>query len=258
MSLFIFMKFLKYSANGNDFILFDSPSRIPGGEEIQRLCDRHFGIGADGVLILSVDKVSTRMRIFNSDGKEAEMCANGLRSAFTYLAEKKRVLAISTCNGLYTATLNEGRIQVEMTEVNEINGIRIEAPGFLRSFYVSTGVPHIVLLTDSITVENFPDVIRPYRHLPELPKGANVNLVEIPSTTDRFARVRTFERGVEGETLSCGTGLTATALALQHWFGWTGDIRLETRGGHHVVSLGEKILFTGEVSLCFEGEVNLE
>lgn len=252
------MKFYKYSANGNDFILFISPSRIPSEKEMRQICDRHFGIGGDGVLILTPAKDSTQMRIFNSDGREADMCANGLRSAFTYLRSLNKDLKISTKNGIYFANVVNGKIQVEMTEIRDPGSIKIEAPGFLNSYYVSTGVPHILLLTKSLDVENFGNIIRPYRHFPGLPAGANVNLIEIPDSSNKMARVRTFERGVEAETLSCGTGLTASALALQHWFGWEGKISLQTKGGDHVVEIGEKVYFSGEVHLSFVGEVNFE
>lgn len=249
------MNFFKYSANGNDFILLVNPELIPSHQKIQHLCSRHFGIGADGVLILTHGLNGIRMRIFNSDGHEADMCANGLRIAFTHLHGLGEPLELSTRNGFYSAQKADGKIKVEMTEIAEKNFVSIDAPGFLRSFYVSTGVPHIVLLTQSVSVPNFRDVILPYRHHPLLPKGANVNLVEILSEERKIAKIRTFERGVEDETLSCGTGLTASALALNHWFQWEGDIQLQTRGGEHLITLGEKVFFSGDVTFCFQGEI---
>lgn len=251
------MNFLKFSANGNDFILLPSPHRIPSAEEIRQLCDRHFGIGADGILVLIEASGKAEMKIFNSDGMEADMCANGLRIAFTFLHDQgAKDLKLSTKNSTYSAKVIDGKITVEMTEILDIDEKKIEAPGFLRSFYVSTGVPHIVLLTKSISVEDFSETVRPYRHYLGLPAGANVNLVEVPSESDQFALVRTFERGVEAETLSCGTGITASALALKQWFNWYGKIQIRTKGGDHTVNLGEKIFYSGEVKLCFRGEIN--
>ncbi len=250
------MNFLKYTANGNDFILLHNPDSLPVEAEIARLCDRHFGVGADGMLVLSSHEESHRMRIFNSDGREADMCANGLRIAFTYLNRLgEGELRLSTKNGFYSARMIEGRATVEMTEITDEDMYHIEAPGFLRSYYVSTGVPHIVLLTESVSVADFKKTVLPYRHHPELKNGANVNLVEVPTETEQFAIVRTFERGVEGETLSCGTGMTATALALRHWFHWKDQIRLRSKGGDHLVELGEKVYYSGDVQLCFEGKI---
>jgi diaminopimelate epimerase len=252
------MKFSKYSANGNDFILLNDPQPIPSSEEIRQICDRHFGIGADGVLILIRSAVIPMMKIFNSDGNEADMCANGLRIAFTHLEnEGVKDLKLSTKNSSYTANLIDGRVTVEMTEVRDHDLFKINAPEFKRSFYVSTGVPHIVLLADSVGIENFTQAVKPFRYYPGLKDGANVNLVEIPSEKSNFALVRTFERGVEDETLSCGTGLTASALALGHWFDWKGHIKLRTKGGDHTVNLGEKIYYSGDVKFCFHGELDL-
>lgn len=251
------MNFLKYSANGNDFILLPYPASIPSKEAVKDSCDRHFGIGADGMLILENGNPEPRMRIFNADGNEADMCANGLRIAFTYLSNQKRELKLRTRNGLYSAELVNGKIRVEMSEIHDAGAISIDPAPFQRSYFVSTGVPHIVLLAASVAVENFNEIVLPFRNYPGLRTGANVNLVEVPNTTEQSAIVRTFERGVEGETLSCGTGLTASALALREWFGWMGHIHLRSRGGDHVIDLGEKVTFSGDVKLCFSGEIKL-
>lgn len=252
------MKFYKYSANGNDFVVFDHPSRTFTASEIQRICDRHFGVGADGVLILEASqKASGRMRIFNADGGEAEMCANGLRCLFTHLRQhhSSQQLTLETMNGLYEAFDREGSLAVEMSEIRDQGRYQLSTPDFEASYYVNTGVPHFLLLGKDIRGLNLDGVVKPYRHHPDFPGGANIDLVEILSTDKQEVWVRTFERGVEGETLSCGTGITATALALREWLGWKGVITMHTRGGRQQVELGERILYSGEVICCFSGDL---
>lgn len=247
------ISFHKYSANGNDFILFVDQGVTPGSAWVQELCHRYFGIGADGVLTLETATAMPKMRIYNSDGAEADMCANGLRIAFSHLASLGKELRLQTRNGTYSASKENGRIVVEMSEIRGIDSVAIKAPGFARSFFVNTGVPHIVLEVASVDVEGFTDLVRPFRYYPGLKAGANVNIVA--TVGEQKAEVRTFERGVEGETLSCGTGLTATALALRNWYDWKGDFCLRTRGGDHLIRLGEKVYFSGDVKLSFHGEV---
>lgn len=257
------MKFSKYSGNGNDFIILDEPSMVPTGEVLSRMCDRNFGIGADGVLILThPENADGRMRIFNADGGEAEMCANGLRCLVTYLDSKthqsKNQYTIQTMNGLYPVKRFGDTFAIEMSEIKDQNLIDVSGfQGFLKSFYINTGVPHLVFLTNSINSIVIKSVGALYRYDPLFPRGTNVNFVEIIDPNHQKAYVRTYERGVEDETFSCGTGMTASALALSSWFGWKDVIRLESKGGEHQVNVSDKVYYSGKVVFCFSGDYPL-
>ncbi len=223
------------------------------------MCDRHFGIGADGILVLSsADHADGRMQIFNSDGGEAEMCGNGIRCLTTYLDDKinhaKDSYTIKTMNGLYNVIKKDGAFAVEMSEIKEINAYDLSAFNeFAKSFFVNTGVPHLVFLVPEAKRIDIKSRAPQYRFHRIFPKGTNVSFVEI-LPGHQTAYVRTYERGVEDETFSCGTGLTACGLALNHWNGWSDTITLKTLGGTQRISLGDKILYSGEVTYCFSGE----
>jgi diaminopimelate epimerase len=118
-------------------------------------------------------------------------------------------------------------------------------------------VPHLVFLANDVSKIDVKKVGSYYRYHSMFPNGTNVTFVEVQDNESHRAYARTYERGVEDETHSCGTGLTATALALSHWLKWTGDIKLQTKGGQQIVSVGEKVFYSGEVIECFKGEVNL-
>jgi diaminopimelate epimerase len=255
-----FLKFVKYSGNGNDFIILDHPEMPLGVELIKRLCDRQFGVGADGVLVLtSYETTDGRMQIFNADGGEAEMCGNGLRCLATYvdhkLEKKKTSYMIKTMNHLYNIQKTHSGMQIEMNEISDVNSKDLGwIKDFVQVFYVNTGVPHLVLLSKDVKKIDLKKEAPFYRFNSHFKNGANVNFVEVSDELSQIAYVRTFERGVEDETFSCGTGLTATGLALQHWFGWKGEITLKTKGGNQIVTIGDQVFYSGDVSFCFQGE----
>jgi len=250
--------FIKYSGNGNDFIILDHPTCLVSHELIKRLCDRHFGIGADGVLTLTDNEGHDgQMRIFNSDGGEAEMCGNGIRCLVTYIDErtpvKKDSYRIKTMNGSYTVYRRNGAFAIEMSEIKDQNVHDLSVfDSFDKSFFINTGVPHLVFLGKEIKRINIKMIAPQYRYHPMFKNGTNVSFVEI--TGPQEAYVRTYERGVEDETHSCGTGLTAVGLALSNWLGWKGDITLGTLGGKQNVSVDNKVFYSGEVTRCFNGE----
>lgn len=254
--------FVKYSGNGNDFIIMDASVSL-SPEIIMRLCDRHFGIGADGVMFLGPsDKADAKMRIFNADGGEAEMCGNGLRCLATYFDSitslKKDSYRIETMNAIYPVYRKGQSFALEMSEIKDQNLFDLSAfKDYLKSFYINTGVPHLVFLCEDTKSVEIKKVGAYYRYHPLFPKGTNVTFVEVTNENKQSVYARTYERGVEDETFSCGTGLTATALALSHWLGWKGDVALETKGGMQNVSMGEKVFYSGEVFFCFKGEVKL-
>ena len=255
--------FVKYSGNGNDFVIVKDASGFTR-ELIEEMCHRTLGIGADGVLELSKPfEADGRMRIFNSDGGEAEMCANGLRCLVTYLdsitTHKKDSYDILTMNARYTVLKKDHRFAIQMAEIKDKNLFDFsDLHPYEKSFYINTGVPHVVFLTKDAKLVDIRTEAPLYRHHNILPNGANVSFVNIVDEKKQSAYVRTFERGVEAETYSCGTGLTATGMAFNHWLGWTGDIQLFTKGGEQKVQVGDSVFYSGDVKFCFSGEWPLE
>ncbi len=256
------LKFAKYSGNGNDFIILDNTQVSLTPALVQKMCDRHFGIGADGVLILTDhSEADGKMSIFNADGGEAEMCGNGLRCLVTYMDQhsdkKKDSYLIKTMHGLYTVKRLGNSFAINMSEIKDKNLYDFsQVKDFEKSFFINTGVPHLVFLTKDAKKISIKEMGAKYRFHTAFPNGSNVNFVEKLSDP-QSAYVRTYERGVEDETHSCGTGLTATGLALSEWFGWKGDIHLFTKGGKQTVNVDKHIYYSGEVTFCFAGEFPL-
>lgn len=257
------LPFAKYSGNGNDFVILDRPVVPITKDLVRSLCDRHFGIGADGVLVLtSVDGSDAQMRIFNADGGEAEMCGNGLRCVATYLDDvasmKKNTYRLKTMNNSYIVVRQGPSFAIEMSEMRDKNIHDLsDFKQFEKSFFINTGVPHLVFLGKDIKNIDIKSCAPEFRFNPRFPGGTNVNFVEVTDEAKHEVYVRTYERGVEDETNSCGTGLTACALALSDWFGWEGEIHLRTKGGYQRVDIGSLVLFSGEVKRCFKGEVEV-
>jgi diaminopimelate epimerase len=162
-------------------------------------------------------------------------------------------------NAIYPVFKKGSSFALEMSEIKDKNIYDLSPfKAFLNSFYINTGVPHLVLQTKNNKAIDVKRTGSEFRHHSLFPKGTNVNFVEIDKDKNQTATVRTYERGVEDETYSCGTGLTATALALSEWLGWHGDIRLMTKGGIQNVFVGEKVFYSGEVTFCFKGRFLFE
>lgn len=256
------LPFVKYSGNGNDFVILDHPSAELTPDLVRRFCDRHFGVGADGVLILgTASGHDASMRIINADGGEVEMCGNGVRCLASYIDSKasfkKDKYRIKTMNGSYEVRRTEnGSFGIEMSEIKDKNVIDLSSfSEFEQKFYINTGVPHLVFLSNDVKSIAIKERGSFYRYHKIFPRGVNVNFVQV--TSEQKAYVRTYERGVEDETFSCGTGLTATALALSHWLGWKGQIHLQNLGGNQVVNVDKSVFYSGEVTFCFKGELFL-
>ena len=207
--------FAKYEGAGNDFILIDNRDGAfrPDARHVARLCDRHFGIGADGLMTLSVtpDGVCT-MHYYNADGSEGEMCGNGAR-CFALFAEHLGVGGehkyFAAADGLHTATIRrtkglEGLVELSMGDVGQIRS----GAGW---WFLNTGVPHYVEFVEELDAVDVCGRGRTIRYdTARFPQGTNVNFVRI--TGEGRISVRTYERGVEAETLACGTGATAAAI----------------------------------------------
>lgn len=252
--------FYKYTGNGNDFILVSEEDFHWSKEQIAQLCHRQFGIGADGVIVIGqASGVDASMRIFNADGGEAEMCGNGLRCLVHYLFDhvaQKNEYKIKTMNSLFTVEQVDGKFFIEMSVANDKDKFDLAVfKDFPQAFFVNTGVPHLCFLVEDAKNINIKEVAPFYRHHPMFSQGTNVNFIEVVDEKKQVAYVRTFERGVEDETFSCGTGVTACAHALNHFLNWRGDIHIENRGGPHLVSFNEKIKFSGLETFVFKGEV---
>lgn len=214
--------FTKYNSTGNDFIVFDNRNAVLKGKEVfaftRSACAVKTGIGADGVLLLEKSKKADfKMRIINADGSEPEMCGNGARcmAHFAYsINYGKRSMVFETIAGLINGKIiNKNRVKVKLIKPFDLRRdicIKYKNKTYLLSF-INTSVPHVVCFVNNINkpdVINFGQFIR-YHKLFK-PAGTNVNFVQVKDKSNII--VRTYERGVEDETLACGTGSTASAL----------------------------------------------
>jgi len=206
------IKFTKMVASGNDFVVLD---KQPAGNLCaltRALCDRKFGVGADGLLLISkVKNADFRMRIINADGSEAEMCGNGARCAALFSGKKKAKML--TLAGLINTRVYASQVKIQLTDPKAIKlDIPLKVNGrLIKVNFINTGVPHIVVFVDALDRMDVDSIGRLIRwHIKFAPAGTNVNFVEVKE--NNLIRVRTYERGVEGETLACGTGSTASAL----------------------------------------------
>jgi len=258
------ISFNKYEGAGNDFILVkNSPSLISHSDSmlIRKLCNRHFGVGADGVILVEeCSGYDFRMFYFNSDGSPGAMCGNGARCAAHFAMRHMtgfRGLTFLADDGQHTAKpAGEGRTEVSIISVTEVR----DAPD---GILINTGVPHLVVFTEDNTKTDMVSFGRKLRWSPAYaPEGVNVNLVSI---TNKKLSVRTYERGVEDETLACGTGITASVIAAAFTGKIvTGETEVIAKGGTVSVRfrMTEKgatdIFLTGPATFVFEGEVEIQ
>ena len=268
------VRFWKLEGAGNDFLGLDGRA---GGFKLKRqqiadLCDRRRGVGADGVLVVEKPKVrgaDFRMRYYNSDGGEAEMCGNGAR-CFALLARavsgrKGNVLRIQTQAGLVTLQIRGQEVQVSMTEPTKLRlGRKLVVAGRkLAVDFLNTGVPHAVLFVRSVRSIDVAKQGRAIRyHSAFAPSGTNVNFVEI-GRGNRI-HVRTYERGVEGETLACGTGVVASSILSNLRRGLRSPILVTTRGGDHlrvgfsmVNGQARKVTLQGPARIVYTGVLHV-
>ena len=267
--------FTKLHGNGNDFVLIDEYEKIiipddMKGQFAANYCDRRFGIGADGIIYLSKSQKSNlRMRILQPDESEAEMCGNGIRCLAKYAFDNgysKDFCTIETLAGEMVVSMGykEDEFSAAITmptpkfDRKDIpatgEGDYKEKIGEFDVYAVNTGVPHAVIIVDAIDSIDIETVAPPIRHHATFEKGANVNFVE--RTGPDSIRIRTFERGVEEETLSCGTGATASAVIV-HKLGYTGNtINVETRGGPLTIYLEKGVRMEGPATTVFSGKIS--
>lgn len=258
------IQFFKYQGTGNDFIMIDNRTNFfPKNDTkvIKKLCDRRFGIGADGLILLENDKISDfRMVYYNSDGNESSMCGNGGRCIVAF-AKQLHIIQnetdfIAIDGSHYAKISSEGIVSLQMKDVDDVK---------LAADYVfiNTGSPHHVALVDDVKAVPVKELGSQIRYSDLYGKaGSNVNFVE-PISDTVFA-VRTYERGVEDETLSCGTGVTAVAIAMNA-IGKTrsNDLYLLVEGGELKVTFQKvgatytNVFLIGPATFVFEGTVDL-
>ena len=257
------ISFNKYQGAGNDFVLIKNIPQTFGHYEsllISRLCDRHFGIGADGLILTELCKgYDFRMIYFNSDGSRGTMCGNGARCAAHFTMRHLtgfRDLVFMTDDGPHSAKPLDGNM-VEIS-LSDTVGVKESPDGML----VNTGVPHLVIFTDNLNAIDVTTRGRALRFSPHYsPEGVNVNFVQV---ADGRLKVRTYERGVEEETLACGTGVTASAIAAALTGKIvTAEVEAETRGGmlkvrYNLTDNGaDNIYLTGAASFVYSGEIEI-
>lgn len=248
------LSFVKYQGAGNDFILIDDRAQMFDPAQVKSLCHRKFGIGADGVILLQQDLVADfRMRIFNSDGSEAESCGNGLRCLMKFLHHlglPKRPYRIATANRMVEADFLGEKISIQMGAALNVKQLYI--CGF-EVHSLDTGVPHAVVFVPDVQKV---DVVRDgtaLRHHPLFqPRGTNVNFATLQN--DGSIQVRTFERGLEGEPLACGTGAAAVGTIASQNYGLPNPIRICFAGGEIEICIdGKEVKMIGEAFKVFEG-----
>lgn len=254
------LTFYKYQGTGNDFIMIDNRDKLFPVEDVQlvaSLCDRRFGIGADGLILLENDESADfKMVYFNSDGNQSSMCGNGGRClvAFAqFLGVISKKASFNAVDGLHTAIIDNDVVDLKMNNVKEIHA----KP---NSFFLDTGSPHHVQLVEGLDQFNVYKEGAKLRYGLYGEKGSNINFVE--SLDDSKFSVRTYERGVEDETLSCGTGVTAVAIAMHKANRVEGNtVDIQTKGGDLKVSFDvdaqgySDVSLIGPAKLVFKGEI---
>lgn len=241
MSSYSGREFVKMSGSGNDFIMVDARKKPPGeladAKVIGRLCARATGIGADGIVFLEPsEKADIKLTYLNSDGSLADLCGNATlcttRLAVRLGAAKPEALAIETGAGIIRArVLDSGQPEIDLAEVVEVKPEAGEIPttgSEQRIGFVRPGIPHLVIQVPDVGQVDVVGRGRPLRFHRTLRDGANVNFVA--GSGDDW-QIRTYERGVEGETLACGTGAVGSAIMISTWTGTKGPIRLRTKSG---------------------------
>ncbi len=259
------IEFYKYQGTGNDFILLDNRQGIYNDltpKQVNLLCNRKFGIGADGLMLLNnKDGFDFEMKYFNSDGKEGSMCGNGARCILKFasmLGIKKSSYNFSAVDGIHEGEIDlDGEISLKMKDVNGVET-------FVNHYVLDTGSPHFVKSVGDVMKIDVVAEGRAIRNSKEFAEeGINVNFVETLDEDKIY--VRTYERGVEDETLSCGTGVTAAALISAHNDNGFNRVEVKTTGGRLSVEFEKlsdsefiNIWLSGPAEMVYKGEINLK
>lgn len=259
------LSFTKYQGTGNDFIIADNRTGIYSAlttAQIHRLCDRRFGIGADGLMLLNErEGFDFEMKYYNADGREGSMCGNGGRCIVKFawhLGIHREMYRFLASDGIHEAEIDtDGIVSLKMKDVKTIRR-------FHNDYILDTGSPHYIKIVSNVKELDVYKKGNEIRHSKEFEEeGINVNFVEQLREADKIF-VRTFERGVEDETYSCGTGVTAAALVCYHNENGFNDVEVKTLGGTLSVEFDrmdednfENIWLCGPAEKVFEGNVVL-
>jgi len=267
------LEFTKMTGAGNDFILLDNRAGNLAltREQVARLCHRQFGIGADGLMLLvpGRDGADWAWQFYNSDGSDAEMCGNGARCFARYLQRttgwNRPQVSFNTVAGIIHAEFDGELVTVNLTAPHSLR-LRerlMTSQGELEVSSLNTGVPHAVVFVpdaDRAMVQQLGAELRWHEHFK--PRGTNVNFAQVRGAN--HIRVRTYERGVEGETLACGTGVSASAMIAAAVHGFTSPVRVQVQGGDEL-----EVRFTrqdgqfgnvrlkGPATFVFEGRIEV-
>ncbi|MBL0741499.1 diaminopimelate epimerase [Chryseolinea lacunae] len=255
------IQFQKYQATGNDFVIIDNrDAKLSFSKaQIETLCDRKFGVGADGLMLIETHPtLHFNLEYYNSDGTQS-LCGNGSRAAVAFAAQ------LGLVNGKASFNAYDGEHKAELLpagivrlKMNPVAGVKKLGD----DYFINTGSPHFIKFVNNVDACDVFEEGRSIRYSAAFkPGGTNVNFVEcLPGNV---INVRTYERGVENETLSCGTGVTAAALAA-HFKGYTSPVSIKTKGGDLSVEFKpgqsgtfEEIFLVGPAKMVFEGSLEL-
>ena len=274
------LPFIKMNGAGNDFVVLDNRNgqTVLDALAVVRLCDRHRGVGADGVLVVEAPaprpSADFRMRYYNADGGEAEMCGNGARCFARYAARlsgaNPDLVTFQTMAGLIRARLDGEKVRLDMsvpTDGARLGALALDGGStFPEGYFLNTGVPHVVVPVQDVETVDVDPLGRSIRYHDRFaPRGTNANFIERVSPTEII--LRTYERGVEGETLACGTGATASALihAELNEVDGAGTVEVRVRSGD-TLHIGftrtgpltfENVTLAGPADFVFGGEISL-
>ncbi len=255
--------FVKYHGTGNDFVLIDNRTGFFPTDNldlVRDMCDRHFGVGSDGLMLIqNHGEANFEMVFFNPDGSKS-LCGNGSRCAVHFAFGLEMIPAKGTMlstDGIHAYRIDEQKVGIELHPVQNVEAIGDD-------FFVNTGSPHLIVPRDEL--DQFPVVEagrkRRYEEQFESIGGTNVNFVSKLNGENNF-RVRTYERGVEDETLSCGTGVTAVALAMAKAHNIDDHVMIQVEGGSLEVTFRKKgdgfdnIWLWGPAQMIFKGEYHV-
>ena len=257
------INFSKYQGTGNDFIILDNRTGQFNNltmEQVKKMCHRRFGIGADGLMLLNIaEGYDFEMKYYNADGNEGSMCGNGGRCLVQFAHDigiLKTKYAFIASDGPHLAKFDENNwVHLKMKDVNDIQQ-------YNEDCFLDTGSPHYIKKVENAEAENVFISGKTIRYSPDFAeKGINVNFVQ---ETETGIKVRTYERGVEDETLSCGTGVTASALAVPTHKSGFNKVLVSTPGGDLAVEFYktgknsfENIWLCGPATFVFKGEITI-
>lgn len=256
------IRFFKYHGAGNDFVIIDDRGAVFPGDNlslVQQMCDRHFGIGADGLMLLrNHAQYDFEMVYYNADGRLSSMCGNGGRCITAFAAHLGMIqsdCSFLAVDGVHRAeVLAKGLVRLEMNDVSSLKQLSD------RAFFLDTGSPHYVEWRPDVMELNLVNEARKIRYSDRwAQEGVNVNFI---TKQDGAIRIRTYERGVENETLACGTGVTAAAIVANASDGVSSPVQVVASGGSLTVQFDEQegvysnVWKTGPTALVFEGGYN--